>query len=308
MGGKYGVALQSSEIMGFGQADFRECIGDAQAHNARCDLFVGFSAKWPDCRSNQSTRGPGFDQLKMNSLSQSLRSSIGSRLRRFHANVGPMERASSMLAGSALVAAAWFRPSSQRWMLLGAGTALMIRGATGYCSLYHALGIDRCDRRERDGVPGNEGVRVEYTVDIHCPAADLYQFWRCVDQLPKILRHVESVQAVDEWHSHWVARGPLGPALEWDAEIINEHENQLIAWQSVHGADLKNAGSVRFEPLDEEITRMKVCLELQPIGGTAALTLARLFGTDPQRELETDLERFKDFAERELTPTSQSLN
>jgi uncharacterized membrane protein len=243
----------------------------------------------------------------MNSMSQSLSSSIGNRLRRFHANVGPKERMGSLVAGSALIASAFFRPSAQRWMFLGAGAALVIRGATGYSPVYQMLGIDHDDRRQRDGVPGNEGVRIEHTVDIYCPAADLYQFWRRVDQLPRILRHVESVRAVDEWHSHWVARGPLGPALEWDAEIINEHENQLIAWQSVHGADLKNAGSVRFEPLTDELTRMKVCLELQPVGGTAALTLARLFGTDPQWELEVDLERFKDFAERELTPSSQSL-
>lgn len=244
----------------------------------------------------------------MNSISHSLQSLIGNRLRRFHANVGPVERTGSLVAGSALIAASLFRPSSQRWVLFGAGAALLIRGATGHCLLYQGLGIDHCDRRQRDGVPGNDGVRIEHTVEVHCPAADLYQFWRRVDQLPRILRHVESVEAIDEWHSHWVARGPLGPALEWDAEIINERENQLIAWQSVHGADLKNAGSVRFEPVSEEVTRMKVCLELQPVGGMAALTLARLFGTDPQHELEADLERFKDFAERELTPSSQSLN
>jgi len=244
----------------------------------------------------------------MNSMSQLLQSSIGNQLRRFPANVGPKERAGALLAGSALIAVALIRPSTQRWALLGVGAMLLVRGAAGRCVLYRALGINHCDLRHRDGVPGNEGVRIEHTVDVYCPAAELFQFWRQVDQLPRILRHVESVEAVDEWHSHWVARGPLGPALEWDAEIINERENQLIAWQSVHGADLKNAGSVRFEPLDEEITRMKVCLELQPVGGTAALTLARLFGTDPQRELESDLERFKDFAERELTPSSQSLS
>jgi uncharacterized membrane protein len=244
----------------------------------------------------------------MNSISQSLQSSIGSRLRRFQTNVGSKERTGSLLVGSALIAAALFRRSTQRWALLGAGAALVARGASGYCSLYHALGVNYSDRRHRSGVPGNEGVRIEHAVNIHCPAADLYQFWRRVDQLPRILRHVESVRAIDEWHSHWVARGPIGPALEWDAEIINEHENELIAWQSVHGADLRNAGSVRFEALSEELTRMKVCLELLPVGGTAVLALARLFGTDPQRELETDLERFKDFAERELTPSSQSLN
>jgi uncharacterized membrane protein len=244
----------------------------------------------------------------MNSIFQPLQKLIGNRLRRFHPNVGDKERVGSIVAGTALIATGLFRSGSARWALLGAGTSLLVRGATGQCALYRALGIDRRDWRQRDGVPGNNGVRIEYTLDVFCPAPDLYQFWRRVDQLPRILRHVESVESIDEWHSHWVARGPLGPALEWDAEIINEHENELIAWQSVYGADLKNAGSVRFEPISEDVTRMKVCLELQPVGGTAILALARLFGTDPQRELEADLERFKDFAERELTPTSQSLN
>ncbi len=244
----------------------------------------------------------------MNSIPRTLHTSIGNRLRRFHTNVDRKERAGSLLAGAALIGTSFFRGGSRRWILLGAGVGLLLRGATGHCALYRAFGIDRCDRRQRDGVPGNDGVRIEHTVEVFCPAADLYQFWRQVDQLPRILRHVESVESIDEWHSHWVARGPLGPPLEWDAEIINERENQLIAWQSVHGAALKNAGSVRFEPISEDVTRMKVCLELQPIGGTAALALARLFGTDPQRELEWDLERFKDFAERELTPSSQSLS
>jgi uncharacterized membrane protein len=151
-------------------------------------------------------------------------------------------------------------------------------------------------------------LKIEYAVEVQCPAPELYQFWRNIEQLPRILRHVESVEPLDAWHSHWVARGPLGPALEWDAEIINEHENELIAWQSVHGAHLQNAGSVRFESLSETATYVKVCIELQPLGGAAALALARLFGTDPQRELEEDLERFKDFAERELTPSSHSIN
>ena len=257
---------------------------------------------------HQSIPGSAFESMEMNSISQTLQTLIGNRFRRFHPNVGGRERLGSLLAGTALVATALFRPGSQRPLLLGVGTALILRAASGHCSLYQALGIDRCDRRSRDGVPGNDGVRIEHTVEVVCPAADLYQFWRRVEQLPRILRHVESVEPMDEWHSHWVARGPLGPALEWDAEIINEHENQLIAWQSVHGADLKNAGSVRFEPINEEVTRMKVCLELLPVGGMAALALGRLFGTDPQRELEADLERFKDFAERELIPSSQSLN
>jgi uncharacterized membrane protein len=223
-------------------------------------------------------------------------------------NLGPKERLASILAGGTLTAAGLMRRGPSRALLLGAGAGFLFRGVTGHCPVYHQLGIDHLDQRQRDGVPGNRGLKIEYAVEVQCPAPELYQFWRNIEQLPRILRHVESVEPLDAWHSHWVARGPLGPPLEWDAEIINEHENELIAWQSVHGADLQNAGSVRFEPLSDTVTYVKVCLELQPVGGTAALALARLFGTDPQRELEEDLERFKDFAERELTPSSQSVN
>jgi uncharacterized membrane protein len=223
-------------------------------------------------------------------------------------NLGFAERLVSTLGGGALLAAAVLRRGPARALLLGGGLALLLRGSSGHCPLYRLLGIDRLDHRQRDGVPGNQGLRIEYGVEVLCPAPVLYTFWRTVEQLPRILRHVESVEPLDAWHSHWVARGPVGPPLEWNAEIINERENELIAWQSVHGARLQNAGSVRFEALSESATYVKVCLELQPVGGAAALAVARLFGTDPQRELEEDLERFKDFAERELSPESHSLN
>ena len=245
--------------------------------------------------------------LIMSTTFQPLQKLVGRRFSRLGMNLGLTERLGSILAGGALIGAGLLRRGATRTLLMGAGAGFLVRGASGHCPLYHQLGVNQLDRRNRDGVPGNQGLRIEYAVEVRCSAPELYQFWRNLDQLPRILRHVESVELVDAWHSHWVARGPIGPALEWDAEIINEHENELIAWQSVHGGKLQNAGSVRFDPLSETITYVKVCIELLPIGGTAALTLARLFGTDPQRELEEDLERFKDFAERELTPESHSV-
>ena len=243
----------------------------------------------------------------MSTTFRSLQKLAGQGLSRIQMNLGLMERLASVLAGGALIGAGIFRKNPARALLMGTGAGFLLRGASGHCPLYNLLGIDHLDNRHRDGVPGNQGLKIEYGVEVQCPAAELYQFWRNIEQLPRILRHVESVEPVDAWHSHWKARGPLGPPLEWDAEIINEHEGELIAWQSVHGASLQNAGSVRFEALSDTATYVKVCIELLPIGGAASLALARLFGTDPQRELEEDLERFKDFAERELTPESHSV-
>lgn len=243
----------------------------------------------------------------MSTTFRSLQKLAGQGLSQIQMNLGLTERLASIMAGGALIGAGIFRQGPLRTALFGTGAGFLLRGATGHCPLYNLFGVDHLDRRQRDGVPGNRGLKIEYGVEVQCPAPELYQFWRAIDQLPRILRHVESVEPLDSWHSHWKARGPLGPALEWDAEIINEHENELIAWQSVHGASLQNAGSVRFEALSDTETYVKVCIELLPVGGSAALALARLFGTDPQRELEEDLERFKDFAERELTPESHSV-
>jgi hypothetical protein len=65
-------------------------------------------------------------------------------------NVGKMERLGSLLAGGALMAYALRNRSgsagSTALALTGAGLAL--RGATGYCPLYNALGIDTAEDPE----------------------------------------------------------------------------------------------------------------------------------------------------------------
>ena len=61
-------------------------------------------------------------------------------------------------------------------------------------------------------------------------------------------KNFESVTVIDERRSHWVATAPAGKRVEWDAEIVNEIEPDLIAWRTLPGADLVSAGSVRFRP------------------------------------------------------------
>jgi hypothetical protein len=111
-------------------------------------------------------------------------------------------------------------------------------------------------------VPGNRGTRVEASVDVDCPAETLFRFWRNLEQLPRVMRNVESVQQGAGKQSHWKVAGPLGQSLEWDAEIVNEHENRLIAWQSLPGATVSNAGSVpqeRLSPNCWAVHRRPIC-------------------------------------------------
>src|SRR5262249_23006088 len=110
---------------------------------------------------------------------------------------------------------------------------------------------ERAGRRygHRVSVPADKGVRVETLVTISCPIADVYGFWRQLENLPKFMRHVELVTVTDPTHSHWRVKTLAGKSLEWDAELIEDEENRVISWRSLPDADVDNAGSVWFTPV-----------------------------------------------------------
>ncbi len=99
--------------------------------------------------------------------------------------------------------------------------------------------------------------------------------------------------------SHWVAKAPAGTSVEWDAEIYNEKEGELIAWRTLEGSQVASAGSVRFEPADAAGggTLVRVSLKYDPPGGKLGSLVARLFGENPEQQIEEDLGRFKEMME-----------
>ena len=223
-------------------------------------------------------------------------------------NISDREQTLSTLAGAGLVGFGLTQPAWKRWLFILIGGGLLKRGLTGHCDLYERLHINTRHPTPSAGIESARGAKLEASIDIHCPARELYLFWRQLDHLPRVLRHVKTVEPIDGLRSHWVVKGPLGQQFEWDAEIINEHENQLIAWETLPGATVPNSGSVWFKEVSAGLTRLKVTVEFEPPGKAIGLTVAKLLGESPQSELEEDLAAFKDFAERELTPESQSQN
>ena len=109
--------------------------------------------------------------------------------------------------------------------------------------------------------------------------------------------HLESVTEIDDVRSHWVARGPLGVKVEWDADIVNDIPNRLIAWRSRDGADLVSAGSVHFRrTLDG--TDVHVRLQYAVPAGRTGATVAWLFGEAPGQEVREGLDRLRNELER----------
>lgn len=215
-------------------------------------------------------------------------------------NVGNWERIATGALSGLLAARAIARPSMSRLAMAAVGGGLLYRSVTGYCPLYDRLGINRA--RHGAAKPHDyyvNGIHVEMAYTIDRPVEELYGFWRNFENLPRFMRHLHSVRKLDERRSHWVARAPAGQTVEWDAEIINEEPNRMLAWRSLENADVHNAGSVWFIPSrGQKGTQVRVVLEYIPPAGRIGSTIAWLFGEEPKRQIQDDLRRFKDIMER----------
>ena len=212
-------------------------------------------------------------------------------------NVGDFERLLSLIGGGTL-ALYGLRRSLGYLALIAGGGALIYRGLTGRCAVYEACGISTVNQD-----PG-PGVTLEATVTVNKPAADVYRFWRRLENHPRFVAHLESVVSTGNKRSHWVAKAPMQMPIEWDAEIIEERENALLSWRSLPGADVDNAGTVRFRELpNSRGTEVRLRLDYSPPGGMAGVTLARLFKALTERQLKEDLRRFKQIIEAGEMPT-----
>jgi uncharacterized membrane protein len=141
-------------------------------------------------------------------------------------------------------------------------------------------------------------VHLETSVAINKSPEELYAFWRDFKNLPLFMKNLESVAVLDKLKSHWVAKGIGAAKVEWDAEIYNETENELIAWRSLENADVVNAGSVRFQKAPRgHGTYVRVTVNYNPPAGKLGATLAQLLGGEPKQLIKEDLRRLKQLME-----------
>ena len=201
---------------------------------------------------------------------------------------GDLERWASIIGGGAMVLTGLQQRSLKGILTAIAGGGLVYQGTQGK-STVQQLG---------DAVGLDQAIRVEKTVTINRPAADLYGFWRNLTNLPTFMRHLQSVQVMDDRRSHWVANAPLGQEMEWDAVIVNDEPNHLIAWTSIDDAPVENSGFVRFQPATgDRGTEVKVVMEYQPPGGMLGTVIAKIFGEEPEQQIGDELNRFKQLME-----------
>jgi uncharacterized membrane protein len=213
-------------------------------------------------------------------------------------NMSETERWVSLVLGGGLLALGLKQGIRDGLMLAVTGGALLYRGATGQCPLYKVAGVDTSTSRPRPGVsvPHGRGVKIEHSVFINRSPEELYRFWRQFENLPRFMDHLASVKTEGNQRSHWVVKTIGNAEISWDAEIVNDIPNELIAWRTVENSDVDHAGSVRFEGT-ERGTRVKVIMEYRPPAGKVGVGVAKLFGQEPSQMIESDLRRFKQLME-----------
>jgi uncharacterized membrane protein len=207
---------------------------------------------------------------------------------------GEVERWASLIGGGALVLMGLQQRSLRGVLMSLVGGGLAYQGATHQSTLkqvQHVLG-------EAKEAAEAQHIIVEKTVTIDRPAEELYSYWRNLENLPTFTKHLKSVTVYDDLRSHWIAKAPLDHTLEWDAMVVSDRPNELIAWTSAEDADIEHSGFVRFRPATGgRGTEVKVVLEYNLPGGIVTASLAKLFGEEPEQQIGDVLNRFKQLME-----------
>lgn len=214
-------------------------------------------------------------------------------------NISETERWVSMAAGAGMALYGLSRRRTSGLVVAGLGAWLFRRGMSGHCDTYQMLGLSTAGTGEdtRQALGGPAGVIVEESVTINRPISELYRFWRNLENLPRFMSHLDSVERITDTLSRWRAKAPAGTTVEWNAEIINEVPDQVIGWKSIEGSDVVSAGSVNFDDAGALGTRVRVRLQYSPPGGKVGDAIARLIGSDAATQIRQDLQRFKQLVE-----------
>ena len=202
-----------------------------------------------------------------------------------------------LLAGAGVMGFGAKRGRFWASVLSAVGADLLTFGLSGHY-LHEFVGIRRGNPNTPNRrIPHQLGVQIRHAVTIDRQVGDVYDYFRNFENLPTFMDHLQNVTVLDDKRSRWIASGPLGTSVEWDAEIINDVPHRMISWRSVDTPDIETAGSVRFVPLSNGRTLLQISMQYLPPAGALGTVVAKLFGEEPEEQIQADLRIFKELME-----------
>jgi uncharacterized membrane protein len=148
---------------------------------------------------------------------------------------------------------------------------------------------------------GRRAVQVQKMINVDAPVEEVFEFWSHFENFPRFMSKLREARRIGDDLWHFSVEGPAGITAEWDAVITKFARNDCIAWKSVEGATVANAGIVKFQPNEKGGTRIDIRLSYNPPGGAIGHAIASFFGFDPKSGMDEDLVRFKSLIEQGKT-------
>ena len=206
------------------------------------------------------------------------------------------QRLASVAGGFMLIGSAFNKNSSRRFLKAAVGCYLAYKGLAGkrsFNEMYHSI----------EKVAQGRTLNIKVSMVVNKPREEVYTMWRNLSNLPLFMKHLQRVEEQDELFSNWVMEipGHIG-TLQWHAEIVKERFGEMIAWQSLPGSSVDNAGKVGFrDSLGGQGTTVDVVLTYHAPLGRAGEQVARLFTPVFKRVIEEEIKGFKNFVETHET-------
>ncbi len=208
-------------------------------------------------------------------------------------NVSDKERIASALAGSLLLFATTRKHVLNNLLLLGGGY-LLYRAVTGHCAVSEAIA------KGRSRSPFNE-LKVRTHLVVNKPRAEVYAFWRQLENLPLFMKHLEHVDELDHRTSAWRLKLPGGAGdIRWEAGIVKDERDTELSWHSVEGAAIRNTGKINFSDTPGKGTRIDVMIVYGVPPGPIGERIAALLTPAFEQRVEEDIHRYKEYLETEM--------
>lgn len=209
-------------------------------------------------------------------------------------NVSNFERGLSIGMGALLIYSSvkTFKKTPVRALFRAAiGSGLVFRGSSGNCPVYGKLQVDGTK---------TTAVNIRTTFIVNKPRNEVYSAWRNLGTLPRFMKHLSNVSETSGTRSHWEAKIPEGSpvSISWDADIVKDEPGALLAWRSLPGSSIENAGKVEFrDALGHQGTEIRVMISYRPPAGNIGGGVAKLLNPLFRKMVTNDVMGFKDYIE-----------
>ena len=207
-----------------------------------------------------------------------------------HTNVGDGERVLSAIAGSLLLYFVTKKHKVESALLLGGGY-LLYRAISGHCPVAAVLRSS-----EHHGSQASN-INIRTHVIVARPRAEVYAFWRRLENWPLFMHHLENVDELDSNTSAWRLKVPGMGEVRWEARIVKEEKNSELSWHSVQGAAIETTAKINFSDTAGEATRIDVLLSYRVPHGAIGERLGRMLTPAFRAKVYDDIHNFKHYFE-----------